>query len=91
MSYTNWLPGHPLGGTGFEANDDAQLYLNASSPSSLIQGWFTTTNSANNYVIECGDGIRDTAGNPVPEPSTVLLSAAGLAAVLWRKRAMLAR
>lgn len=86
VNYTNWIPGHPLGGAGFPGYNYVSLFILGST-----RGWVTSLNSANNYVIEYGDGIPDTAGNPIPEPSTVLLSAAGLAALLWRKRAVFAR
>lgn len=77
-----WLPGYPLGGLGYEGHNYVQLGIFAGGTIGLINN----TNGAGNYIVEYGDGLPDTAGNPIPEPSTVLLSAAGLAAVLWRKR-----
>lgn len=84
VSYPNWIPGHPLGGPGFEGFHYVQLNIAGST-----RGWRTNTNSASNYIIEYGDGIPDTAGSAVPEPSTVLLSGLGLlATVVWRRRRM---
>ncbi|MCU0227039.1 MAG: PEP-CTERM sorting domain-containing protein [Bryobacterales bacterium] len=85
--YTNWLALEPRGGPGFEGFNYVQLNITGST-----RGWRTNTNSASNYIIEYGDGIPDTAGNPVPEPSTVLLSGLGLLATMaWNCRRMVAR
>lgn len=82
ISYAPWRPGHPVGGPGYEGFH----YVLLTVLSNGDNGWIVNPNGAGNYVVEYGDGIPDTAGSDVPEPATVLLSAAGLAAVLWRKR-----
>lgn len=89
ISYAPWYAGHPVAGPGLEDYDYVQIFLNAATVGAPpVTGWITNTNGALGYVIEHGDGIPDSTGSPIPEPSTVLLSAAGLAALLWRRRAM---
>lgn len=81
-SYTNWLPGHPINGSGFEGYDQMVQYIQAGS--STTYGWATLgpTDAALGYIIEYGNGPVTT----VPEPATPLLLASGLVACGWMVR-----
>ncbi|MCW5962521.1 MAG: PEP-CTERM sorting domain-containing protein [Bryobacterales bacterium] len=88
IGFAPWLPGQPLGGPGFEDYDYVQLLLGGPAPST--GAWIANVgNLGYGYIVEYGDGIPDTAGSAVPEPSTVLLSGLGLlASVVWRRLRM---
>lgn len=68
LSYTNWATGQPTG-----SGDGLAMLINYNFGGA--EGW-VDTNGAFGYVIEYGDGVANSA---VPEPSTILLLAGGLA------------
>lgn len=92
VSYTNWLPGHPLG-TGFPDYDYLALSINAGIAGvPPTYGWESRPGSfAFGYVVEYDGAPTDPVDppdpNPVPEPSGMLMAATALAlAGLHRRR-----
>ncbi len=82
MSYTNWLPGHPLGGAGYETHDQMVQYIQAGSPTTYGWATFGPTDGALGYIVEYGNGPVTS----VPEPGPHGLLVAGLAAFGWMLR-----
>jgi hypothetical protein len=77
VSYSDWLPGHPISGPGFESYDYLALLVNAQSvPVSF--GWSSSpSNGALGYIVEYGAGVAV----PVPEPSTTAITLLGLTGI----------
>ncbi|MBL8173103.1 MAG: hypothetical protein JNK48_00450 [Bryobacterales bacterium] len=80
LTYTNWLPGYPN-----TSGDTLQLYINAAVFGAPPQfGWLNQGPASFGYVIE----YSAAATGGVPEPGTVLLAAAGMAAIACKAKSV---